>query len=738
LFDRQDLDRRKKERRDPNLNQAFETAVENARRRIDGVKVTDYPEFRDVNNEFLGGGDFSPHWPEFLRWRKGLHGSIPAMDGAYLYTLTGDREAGETAMELLLHICKFENWNHPWMIARGTHMYYPVGYTAYRLAMTFDLLYPLLTQEERNTVLDGIVRNAIIPAYEGEVLDNHIPSNISNHLGVSCTGALLACVALMGEDPENPYMEPYLSGVLTKFEAHLAAGYLPDKSYAESFGYHHMDADMTAKAAACLERNFGIDLTGATSLGDAYLFSIYSSNPGGQDCLDMGDGTGNWGANGRMPLLWAAYRSEDPLAWDRYLWATGLESIGASNLDFYDYLWRPVGLDPIPVDLLPTSRWFWAKGFAAFRSDWKEEGLQFLYRAGPHSNHYHLDQGNFLLRYGGETLIDEGGYAKYYENNYYRPFYTQAIAHNTVLIGNYPESQDLADLRNDIQALDAYPRIVQCTTGEIIDALESELASVYKGRLESFRRSFVFLKPDYLVLHDEIVASEPETPNWLFHAPEKATVEFSDSTFRFRMPAAELRAEVLIPSELDADVRTYPDREKEFLTLSTPSKADRSEFLAVLIPSKNENHEDREGWKVTHTEEPGWIGARIERNGAVDEIRFRRDSENANETGEFESDCDRFAVSYSEGGELARLWIRNGSYFKSGDAAKPIFAVESSKRTTFALAYNSGAYAVESNSPSEFDLKIQAREAPTSVRLNGKDANYRYSPEENWIVVGFD
>jgi hypothetical protein len=204
------------------------------------------------------------------------------------------------------------------------------------------------------------------------------------------------------------------------------------------------------------------------------------------------------------------------------------------------------------------------------------------------------------------------------------------------------------------------------------------------------------------------------------------------------MPAAELRAEVLIPSELDADVRTYPDREKEFLTLSTPSKADRSEFLAVLIPSKNENHEDREGWNVTHTEEPGWIGARIERNGAVDEIRFRRDSENANETGEFESDCDRFAVSYSEGGELARLWIRNGSYFKSGDAAKPIFAVESSKRTTFALAYNSGAYAVESNSPSEFDLKIQAREAPTSVRLNGKDANYRYSPEENWIVVGFD
>ncbi|MCA9414301.1 MAG: heparinase II/III family protein, partial [Candidatus Omnitrophica bacterium] len=419
LFTKQEVADRAEERSNSELQEIFDKARTVAKECITGATPGDYPEFNEVNDEYLGGGDFSPHWPDFMTWRNGLLSSVPARDGAFLYSLADDKEAGDAAKDLLLHVCNFSEWNHPWMKARGTYMYYPMGYTAYRAALSFDLLYPLLSEVEREQVAEGLFELGIEPCYLGEVVDNHIPSNISNHLGVSCTGGLLAAISLLGENPDNRYMEPHLSGILAKLEAHIHAAYLPDKSYAETFGYYHMDADMVSKAAAALEKNFGIDLTTTTHFKDAWIYPHYVSTPDGQNCLDMGDGSGNWGKNGKTSLLWIAQRLRDPMAWDRYLWSTGPEMYTEFPIEFYDYLWRPIDLQPESANSLPPSRLFEERGMAVFRSGWESEDLRLLYKAGPHTNHHHLDQGNFVLQYGGETLVDEGGYAKYYENKYY-------------------------------------------------------------------------------------------------------------------------------------------------------------------------------------------------------------------------------------------------------------------------------------------------------------------------------
>jgi hypothetical protein len=720
----------------PLLKQLFSEADELTRKRLAEETVSRHPEFHGVNAEYLGGGLFSPSWNQFDRWINGLDASISAKDCAFLYAFMGDEEMGERGKEFLLHVCRFGTWNHPWMDSHGIHMYYPVGFTAYRVAIAFDLLYPLLTLEERQVVREALIRNAIIPAYKGEVLDNHIPSNISNHLGVSCTGALLAAIVLLGEDLENPYLEPFLSGILSKLEAHIDAGYLPDGSYAEPFSYYHMEAEMTVKAVACLLRTFGIDWTVTKGIGNAWQYSIYTSTPSGEGCLDMGDGLDYWGNNGTKPLIWAASRTRDEVAWDRYLWTRGPEISKKLEADFYDYLWAPLNLEPASVTYLPTSKWFWAKGFACFRGGWGEDDLHLLYKAGPHSNHYHLDQGNILLRYGGEILLDEGGYADYYKNGYYHSFYEQAVAHNTLLVGRYPESQGLGDLYNQVKALNRYPRIFGCSTGSIIDSLESELSPVYKGRLNQFNRSIIFLKPDYFILYDTIAADHPELFQWLFHARCKESIQAGTSTCYIRRPHAKLRMEIIQPRAYESHIMDHPDSEKAVLIISTTESSSEARFLSVMIPSMEKNQNDRDQWLVSPVGYPGWIGVQVRREGVVDEICFKEDRGGLDTLGCYRTDADKFVVSMGPQGRITRLWARNAKsftkYLDSGDSALQVTA---DKAVTFALQWRDSVLEIESDFTDDLKLVIKPIDQPASVHLHGENHPFEYDAVQRSVSV---
>ncbi len=735
FFSSEGIERRAESRSDSDLTKIFEEASKVAKNRISGVAPQDYPEFHEVNDEYLGGGDFTPHWPEFMKWRKGLQALVAGKEGAFLYSLAGDEEAGETAKDLLLHVCNFSEWNHPWMIARGTHMYYPMGYTAYRAAVAYDLLYPLLSADERKQVVDGLFERGVLPCYLGEVIDNHIPSNISNHLGVSCTGGLLAAIALLGEDPDNPYMEPYLSGILAKLEAHIHAGYLPDKSYAETFGYYHMDADMVSKAAAALERNFGIDLTTTTNFKDAWVYPHYVSTPSGEDCLDMGDGSGNWGPNSKTSLLWYAHRNQDAMAYDRYLWTLSPDMYRDFAADFYDYLWRPTDLEPEPANTLPTSRLFSEKGMAVFRSGWDGNDLQLLYKAGPHSNHHHLDQGHFQLRYGGEMLLDEGGYAKYYQNKYYHSFYTQAVAHNTLLLGNYPESQDLADLRDDVKALDDFPRIIDCTTGEVVDALESELSTVYKGRLSNYRRSIVAPKSEYLVLFDEVEANRPEQFDWLFHTRGKESIEVEGSTARISRPGTELRMEILEPKNLTNEVRFHPHGDKSFVTFSTMDKSKGTRFLNVMIPSATEDREIRKDWKIEGVNEMGWLGATVDQGEEVDHVLFRIDDNESSTVKGLQTDADRVLVTKGPDSKVKKLWLRNFTTFQSEEIPGAPLHLESDQPMTLSMIWKNGSLSLESAPRVFSSLKVSGIEKPAGVKLNGREVEFEYNAEEAVVTI---
>lgn len=133
-----------------------------------------------------------------------------------------------------------------------------------------------MTPAERALVRKALLEKAIIPHYIDQVKNNRLPSNITNHIGMNTTGILLALLTLLGEDPDNPYMEPWLSGILTKYKAHIDAGYLSDGSYAEPVGYTSTDTEPLVKGLCAIERTLGIDWTTTTNVRHVYYYPAYT------------------------------------------------------------------------------------------------------------------------------------------------------------------------------------------------------------------------------------------------------------------------------------------------------------------------------------------------------------------------------------------------------------------------------------------------------------------------------
>ncbi len=633
--------------------------------------------------------------------------------------LTDSEEALEAAKAAMLDVARWPRWQPPWFNAHGQHTYYPAGLLAADVAFGYDLLYDRFSESERSLIRKALIEKSIIPTYKEYVLDNRLMANTSNWIAHTVGGALIAATSIAGDvqtNESNGQFELYLHGLLLKLEDHLAASFLADGSYGEGISYQEFDLETLAPAFHALRRTFGIDYWKRSHVLDSLLYAIYTLADPASASLDMGD-THPPAGHG-IPAL--VYESKDPVV--RWYYSQ-FDRPSLAQFIFYE--------DTVPArrPTLPTSRIFRDKGNAVFRTGWGKDDLVFLYRAGPTFNHNHADQGSFLLTAFGEGLVTEAGWSDYYKDPHYTTFFTQAIGHSTVLVDGNPESQSIADTPQ-FSALKNYPRITDSVTSEFYDSVSSELAPVYQGRLERFKRSIVFIKPHYLVIFDDLSARSLASFQWLLHLPDRARVEVRGALTLYRREKAALAVQPFAPSNFKLEVRqgrvpyqvfaartpaTTP-AQPAFLELSTEPQMN-NRFLVALVPARTSDAARMLATNMSAIESDDWLGIRTVRGPSTDLVMFQTRSHNrAQAYNEWSTDATIW-TSTEAGGQLillaaeaARVVSRSGRELFTSDRPASFAARFGVKRVEFSFSVKEST-----------QMRLFTGTAPSRLLLDGKD-----------------
>jgi hypothetical protein len=669
-----------------------------------------------VYNGFSAGGPYVVN--EDQNWRIPMFQLRSIIEeGSWRYAFLGDEAAGRKAKEALLKLSSFRMWTGEAWYRYGGHVHYPLGYIACSAAIGYDVLYPLMTEPERKIARDAILEKGIKPCVHNLVETNRMPSNLTNHIAVLVHGVAIGAAAIYGDDPSNPSIEPWFSGVLLKMKGFIDRTYYPDGGYGEPIGYQDMATRDLVQALYVLERNFGIDYTTTTGLKDTYLYPLYATYSDGT-MPDFGDVSPRYSFFGNT-FAWLSYRTKNPWTYEYTR-----QSLGKGRGGVLGWLWYPKGVTPRSRTELVPSHHFPVKGNMVMRSDWSDSGSILAFRCGPNSNHYHYDQGTIYLFTNGEALLSDAGHgSSYYANLYYQCYYIQPIGHNTMLVDGNAESQWPADYENGVAALRDYPRILHSFAGWNADEVEGDLTCVYHGLLTRYTRSLLFMKPDILFLYDRVGSDRGHFYSWLFHAEHtdgKSSITYADKSLSINRPRARLDMRVLAPEFASSRIRNS-DRDESFITLTSPDSLRNTEFLAALRPSAiGSTSEPSKKMDASLLKPPGWTGARVIGEDGETAALFRSGAPAGKTTVEgFSTDAERFAVERAPDGLIKRVFLR-GTAFDGGGVS-----FGSSAFVAVSAAFKKDGAEIETDSASGADIAFRTAAAPSAVTLNG-------APVKNW------
>jgi hypothetical protein len=458
------------------------------------------------------------------------------------YRLNGNESALTAARKALATMAAWETWVPPRFQRHGLYTYYEAGVITQRTAFGYDLIADDLTAQEKKNAADAFWRQAIFPAVEEYFTYNRDPIAASNWMANSVGGAIAAVVATAGDTPSWETREaPALAKLEFAYEELLQGLFPGDGSEAEPYGYENFAMQGISWGMSSL-RALGIHPRGAERIMQGFWWPYYTTvKPGMQ--LDTGDFNGH--LTGLPGFAWGAEFSGIPELRALYDSGTQLDLTSTANAGENGHMLEeqlnaidvvccsgPPPAFPPP----PPSRVFPSRGSAVLRSGWDPDATVISLRVGPWFNHEHHDEGSFQVAAFGNELIGEAGYGSYYIDPHYPDYFTQAAGHNTVLIDGDPFSQ--MNLAPRYWAAFKYPHFSSQLLSSGFDYLAADLTSAYDGKLQSYERQFVFLKPDILIVHDDVRSPEKHVFTWLLHAPPKTKLMHEGAVASIQAKAA--------------------------------------------------------------------------------------------------------------------------------------------------------------------------------------------------------
>lgn len=476
----------KTEKYRPLLNEIISKAATYRKENPLETIIYDYDQFNDIDLI----ADLGAWSNRFHPWGYGIEFN------ALAYALTGDTEAAQYAVGLMLKQCDFPTFSHPWMEKRGRHMYWQ-GQQADNFAIGYDLLYGIMTEEQRKKVRDGFMRNFIQGSFKTYVEDNAITNSTSNWIAHQAGSPLMSLLAVYGDGEEFGNYEPYMTGLIYKVYEHISKAVTSDGSYGEGFGYYGFSMTVWCQLLPALERVMGIDMS--KKLDRSYQEPVWSGFVKDKRTFYFGDSSQNLGP--LNDFAWLLNKYNDPILGWLYGYLKGGETVQSLINEPDSIVTKdPSGENPV--------RLFRGTGTTVFKSGWDKDDFVFVMRTGPFYNHQHFDQGTFWLADRGETFIEERHGGAYEGDPFYRPLYTKPGAHSTILVDHNNQSQRAGDPLNFAGGFDDHAFVEHFLDTEKVSFSEGDIGRLYMDKVKSLKRNVLFIKPRTVILIDEAIPAE--------------------------------------------------------------------------------------------------------------------------------------------------------------------------------------------------------------------------------------
>ncbi|MCE5249468.1 DUF4962 domain-containing protein [bacterium] len=506
-------------------------------------------------------GRYDEQW-----WEVNVGNSLSTL--AMACVLTGDRRYLDSVRDWARTSCAYTTWGFGWIDGMDC----ATGHQLFGLGLVYDWCYDSLDKETLGIIRATLIRRAAAmfnAATKGRIVPDREEYRIhpwpewdeaylQNHLWVNTSGLAVAGLALFDEVGEA---SQWIGFTLDRYGRTMKM-LGPDGASHEGINYWSYGIEHLLKFMYCARELLGADMYDNEWFRNTARYRLYTSLPRhawarGNTAVDYGDSyrKDSYGADYQLRALAGEYR-------DGYAQWLADELDSADVLFPYTQWLNLIWYDPsVPAQSpsdLPTLFHFTDMDFVSARSDWSGDESFVFFKCGPYighkaiqemvycpssAHHTHPDQNHFILFGDGEWLIrDDGNYGKY------------TGQHNTLLIDGKEQlggGDSILDAVT-LHAKKARPHILRAESTPGLDHITGDATEAYprNSGLQRFVRHFLFIKPDVLIVADDIVLDNAHDLELRFH-PEQQKAEQNDNVFIMRGQQAVLRLDLLTPDGIE-------------------------------------------------------------------------------------------------------------------------------------------------------------------------------------------
>jgi hypothetical protein len=491
-------------------------------------------------------------------WQRDVGNTLPLL--AMAYSLTGEERYLTSVRHWAAASCGYKTWG----LGRIDGMDLATGHQLFGLSLVYDWCYADLDDATRRQIRETLVRRTSV-MFEAAATRRawwH-QSYLQNHLWVDVCGMAAAGLALFDEVDDGLC---WIGLPVDKFRR-SAAAFGPDGASHEGVGYWEYGVEYLLKFMDLARVNLDVNLYDHLWWRNTATYAQYLSLPRrswtrGNCIIDLADcPRGHWYGPDYL-LRGLARQFQDGYA----QWLADQvdqADVAAPAASWLNLIWLDASLSPKSPDSRPTLHHFDDMGIVSARTNWAGDESLLVFKCGPFigheavgefvydpgGGHVHPDANHFVLFGGGQWLIRDDGY---------HPKWTGQ--HNSLLIDGRGQVGEGREWFDGSQALKqpVQPKVLRTVSTPDIDQIAGDAAGAYPQvlGLKRFVRHLLFVKPDVLIVVDDISVNRESPLELRFHPEDRA--ERNGNAFVTHGPEPALRLELLTAEGVQAEAQSLP------------------------------------------------------------------------------------------------------------------------------------------------------------------------------------